>query len=281
MSDGATVVGPRELTSALARVSERLTYLRAGVGDVVTRRPGRDLAAGDVVAADELVGQPDQLIELIRHCGAQLGTDDDTVATSLFVQSYAYRVLTLAYACVTTSSLLPDSSASDVAVSLTRGRVSTLHYRRGGALAWADPQRDPAELFRDEALVAEVHHRVVTSIIDEHLGSLIETCRSRVRIGVRLLWGNVAASQAVALSTMEGLCGEWVQRFGEFAVAEAPPQMRGLGAFLLLRQDERRGWFWERTNCCLYDRLPGHVRCHDCSRTPLDERRAAFRASLG
>ena len=41
-----------------------------------------------------------------------------------------------------------------------------------------------------------------------------------------------------------------------------------------------RGWFWERTNCCLFDRLPGAVRCADCSRTPPAARRAAYREFL-
>ncbi len=116
--------------------------------------------------------------------------------------------------------------------------------------------------------------------IEEHLALLISATRSTVRVGELLLWCNVAASMAVAFRTMEGCLGDWVQGAVTFFIEHAPAPLQGLGSFLTLENGEHRGWFWERTNCCLYDRLPGNVRCADCSRTPSDARRAAYSASL-
>jgi hypothetical protein len=79
---------------------------------------------------------------------------------------------------------------------------------------------------------------------------------------------------------MQGCLGDDVEPIGERFFTLAPPEMRGLGSFLVVENGGRRGWFWERTNCCLFDRLPGGVRCADCSLTPTTERRAAYRESL-
>jgi ferric iron reductase protein FhuF len=116
--------------------------------------------------------------------------------------------------------------------------------------------------------------------LDHHLWPLLDTIRPRIRVGTRLLWGNVAASASVAFRTMEGCLGPWVQELGERFFQICPSELKGLGSFLLLEHEGRRGWFWERTNCCLYDRLPGNIRCSDCSRTPQELRRAAYQDSL-
>jgi len=56
--------------------------------------------------------------------------------------------------------------------------------------------------------------------------------------------------------------------------------MQGQGNFLSLAQAGRSGWYWERRNCCLNDRLPKSTRCGDCSLTPPDQRRATYLAGL-
>ncbi|HVA99752.1 MAG TPA: (2Fe-2S)-binding protein, partial [Acidimicrobiales bacterium] len=109
---------------------------------------------------------------------------------------------------------------------------------------------------------------------------LIDATRTHIRVGKRLLLGNVAASSAVAFRTMEGCLGPWVQELGETFFRSCPTELRGLGSFLSLEHGDRRGWYWERTNCCLYDRLPGKARCADCSRTPSEDRRRAYWDSL-
>jgi len=269
------------LSSVLASVQRSIPYLRATAQQVdVASAAQNSLDDGVYVACDALIGDPDWLRALIVQTGRQLGTDDPMVAASLFVQSYAYRVLTLAIACVTTSGVVPDSSASSMAIALKGGRVSLVAYTRPGVLAITTPDQPVSTSLVAEAQLATLFEAIHNRAIDLHLAPLIESTRSIIRVGERLLWGNVAASLAVAFRTMEGSLGDWVQEIGNYFVDHAPSQLGGLGSFLVLEHGGRRGWFWERTNCCLYDRLPGDVRCADCSRTPSETRRQAYRASL-
>jgi ferric iron reductase protein FhuF len=270
-----------QLNSALESVQRIIPYLRATAHEVDVVSAAQIVPdEGMYVACDALIGDPDRLKAVIEHTGHQLGTDDPMVAASLFVQSYSYRILTLAVACATTSGVLPNSSASSMAIALKGGRVSLVAYTRPQVLVVTAPEQSvPASLVTGAQLTSffNVLH---SQAIDHHLALLINSTRSTTRVGERLLWGNVAASLAVAFRTMEGSLGPWVQEVGNYFIDHAPARFRGLGSFLLLENRGRQGWFWERTNCCLYDRLPGDVRCSDCSRTPSQTRREAYRASL-
>ena len=269
------------LNSVLESVQRTIPYLRATAHEVkVVSAAPTVFEDGTYMACDGLIDDPEWLKAVIVHTGRQLGTEDPMVAASLFVQSYSYRVLTLAIACATTSGVVPDSSASAMAIALKGGRVSLVAYTKPEVLTiTASDQPVSMSLVGDtqlKTLFDVLHARA----IDDHLTHLIDATRSTIRVGERLLWGNVAASLAVACRTMEGSLGEWVQDVGTYFVDHAPARFQGLGSFLVLENAGRRGWFWERTNCCLYDRLPGDVRCADCSRTPSDTRRGAYRASL-
>ena len=270
-----------ELTRALETVQQIIPYLRATAHEVDVVSSGPTVPDdGIYITCDSLIGDADWLRAVIMDTGRQLGTEDPMVAASLFVQSYSYRVLTLALACATTSGVTPDSSASSMAIALKGGRVSLVAYTKPEVLVISARDQmvltPPVAEVQLESLFDFIHARA----IDDHLTHLIDATRSTIRIGERLLWGNVAASLAVAFRTMEGSLGDWVQDVGTYFVEHAPARFQGLGSFLTLENDGRRGWFWERTNCCLYDRLPGNVRCADCSRTPSDTRREAYRASL-
>jgi ferric iron reductase protein FhuF len=122
---------------------------------------------------------------------------------------------------------------------------------------------------------------ILATTVEAHLRALVASVRSEIRVGERLIWGNIAASASTAFRTMEGCLGRWVMPLGERFFELAPADLAGLGSFFLVERNGRHGWFWERTNCCLFDRLPGKIRCSDCSMTPRDERRAAYAASLG
>ncbi|HET9060540.1 MAG TPA: hypothetical protein VFN61_11510 [Acidimicrobiales bacterium] len=240
--------------------------------------PGGPLAAGDGLPGDghwlacaRLCDEPDWLAQLIRASGRQLGTDDDMVAASLFVQNYAYRVMMVAVACATAGGVVPGSRAADMGFTMARGRPHVVGYLEPRALLV--PLQAEAVRRVPEWLFAEA--------VANHLASLVDSVLSRFRVGRRLLWGNIASSTATAFRTMDGCLGAWVRPIGEAFFRDAPEVLRGHGAFLALEHGERSGWFWERTSCCLYDRLPGKLRCGDCSRTPAPERRSAYRASLG
>jgi hypothetical protein len=61
---------------------------------------------------------------------------------------------------------------------------------------------------------------------------------------------------------------------------QAQPWLAGLGSFEVVAEGGRDGWYWTRTNCCLYDRCEGAERCDDCSLTPATELEAARRSEL-
>ena len=269
------------LAEALADVERVIPYLRAtSMVTTEVKDSSRVPDDGTWMSSAELINDPEWLKMIITSTGHVLGTDDLTVATSLFIQSYSYRVLALAIACATTSGVVPNSSASAMAIGLKNGRVSYVGYTTSDALVLAKPRADLATALREPQRLSALLDYLERHAFDTHLVQLIDATRSTVRIGERLLWGNVAASLAIAFRTMEGSLGAWVQDLGTYVERHAAPRLHGLGSYLVLEHDGRHGWFWERTNCCLYDRLPGNVRCSDCSRTPLDLRRAAYRASL-
>jgi ferric iron reductase protein FhuF len=141
----------------------------------------------------------------------------------------------------------------------------------------------PRVLNTDAGTITDALRWVVDTAIGAHLGPLVDAVRTGlgIPVGRRLLWGNIAASAATAFRTMEGCLGPSVEPLGRRFFDLAPPELQGLGSFYLVEKGGRRGWFWERTNCCLIDRLPAGIRCADCSLTPTEQRRQAYRDSLG
>lgn len=269
------------LLEACERVTSTVPYLRSEVGDRSAYVDGPSATTdGGWIRCSDIVGDPSSLESVIRATGQQLGTDDPVVAASLFVQNYSYRVLTLAIACATVSGVVPDSAAASMAVSLTAGRPSTVAYTNPTVLVISEKSIEPSVALKDPAVVAAGFDFLIARGFDEHLKLLVAATRERIRIGERLLWGNIASSAAVAFRTMEGCLGSWVRDLGVQFFETCPTELQGLGSFFALEHAGRQGWYWERTNCCLYDRLPSNIRCGDCSRTPVEERRAAYQASL-
>lgn len=264
------------LGTALSEVSDAVSYLRAEVGDRPTVPKGATPAEETWLASSDLVNDPLWLAEVVAATAPRLGTSNQMVATSLFVQNYAYRVITLAVACATVSGVLPDSRHEHLAVCIKAGRPNSIAYLEPRILVMSN---DPETMLSAPGAGQRVIDDLVESAITGHLADLVASAHESVRIGQRLLWGNVAASCAVAFRTMEGLLGPWVRDVGERFMASTPEMMAGLGSFWLVEESGAHGWFWERSNCCLYDQLGG-VRCADCSKTPANERRAAYRRSL-
>lgn len=273
------------LRASLDHVAVLVPYLQAQVGRVPSLATGTapfENESGDVtwLPCHRLVDDPRWLAQAVRASGAVLGTDDPVVAASIFVLGYAYRVLTMAVACMTASGVIPDSSALAMDIGVSRGRPSRVAYAEPAVLMLAGPT-DPVHLvLSDQRRADEALAFLIDNAISNHLGSVIAAVRAEIRIGQRLLWGNVAASAATAFRTMEGCLGRWVEQLGTRFFELAPPALHHQGSYLAVERDGRHGWFWERTNCCLYDRLPGGVRCSDCSRTPEPLRRAAYEATL-
>ncbi len=262
----------KRLGAALAAVAEALPYLRAITGepaDVV--RPGEEVSDGRWFCCEELLGGPSWLGAVVRDSGRRLGAPGGTVAASLFVHGYAYRALTVALSCFFLGGVLPGSRPDEMAMALSKGRPALVAYRAPRALATGEWRSggggDALGAFVDDA-------------VEGHMRPLVSATLSCVRVGRRLLWGNIAASAAVAFRTMEGLLGAEVKPLGERFFALAPAELQGLGNFATIEHGGRSAWYWERRNCCLYDRLPGNVRCTDCSKTSPEERRAAYQMAL-
>ena len=273
--------GERFVVDALERVGGALPYLRAGTGPVAgAARPGTLAGDRQWMKCDELLANLDWLEATVRSSGRRLGTGSAAVAASLFVLGYSYRVVTLAISCMLMGGAIPSSDPQAFAVAMSSGRPSLVTYCEPRALVLSERRTPGPATFADRELVGEALGFIVGDAVEGHLRLLIEAVCSRVRVGHRLLWGNVAASSAVAFRTIEATLGEWVKPIGERFFEVAPSELQGQGNFLLLEHAGRSGWYWERRNCCLNDRLPKGIRCGDCSLTPPDQRRDAYLAGL-
>jgi hypothetical protein len=265
-------------------VADALPYLRALAGPpALVLSPGAQVEEGGWLNCEELLGDEAWLEATIRGTGRYLGTSSGAVTASLFVLGYSYRVLTLALACLLMGGALPDSRAGAMAVSLSNGRATLVAYRRPEVVLLDDEEDDGAPGpagYVGNALVTTAIGAMVEGAVEGHLRLLVDAVRSRFQIGRRLLWGNVAASAAFAFQAMEGLLGDRVKPLGEHFFLVAPQELQAQGAFVSLAQDGRRAWYWERTNCCLNDRLPEHIRCNNCSLVPVEQRRAQYLASV-
>jgi ferric iron reductase protein FhuF len=260
------------LAGALARVGQELPYLSALPGPPPSvLAPGTPPADREWWNCDELLADPGWLATVVKEAGRRLGARTGAVAASLFVQGYAYRVLTLAVCCLLMGGVLPASGPAELAMALSNGRPAFVAYRAPKALTVSEPVLEGAG-----ALLATL----VEDAVEGHMRLLVAATLSRFRVGRRLLWGDVAASAAVAFRTTEGLLGPAVKPLGERFFSLVPAEMKGQGKFFTLEHAGRSVWYWERRNCCLHYRLPSGARCADCSLTPAGERLAYYRAAL-
>lgn len=245
-----------DLQSVLDAVEARVSYMRAS-----TEAPPDD---GWIPCVDLLSGGP-LLADLIASTGEGRGTHDAQVAASLFAQAYAFRVAGVTLAAHALGLEVPSIRPEAMAVRIARHRPA--------AVAHLDPAPRAGEV---EALLDE--------LFTSHLVPLIAAVRGGVRIGERLLWGNVAASCAVAFRAVEGVSTDdqaVVRERGEQFFVAAEPWLKGLGEYITLRGAARDGWFWERTNCCLwYQAAADGGKCDDCSLLEPAERRGAWQQQI-
>lgn len=238
----AAVPPALSLAEVLASVETAVGYLR-----VATTVSGED--ADDWLSCSGLIADARRLADVIRSTMAGRGTQQESVAASLFVQSYAFRVGALVLAPYALGLAVPSCSPADTFIRLTR--------HRPGAVAVTDP--DVSE--------QSVEH-VVGALLGQHLAPLIGTTTSIITIGRRLLWGNVAASCATVFRAIDGSAGAdraEIQRRSDLFFAAADSWLKGLGGFETVRAEPVDHWRWQRTNCCLYYQCAGASKCDDCS----------------
>jgi len=215
---------------ALAAAQARVPHLRGRVG----------AAGAEDLPATRLVGDGDALLATVRSTGAGRGAPDDTVAASLFLQAYAYRVAGTTLACAAVAGAAPDPSAATVAVALARHRPAAVTYLAD--VTFAGPALD-------ERLFAG------------HLDRLVAATRARVALGERLVWGNVAAAVVAAARAVAGTAEDAAAAWAWFDawLATAPHGLAGLGT--------GGAGAYRRRTCCLWWKASGGGLCADC---PLD-----------
>lgn len=239
--------------AVLEAVTTAVSYLRASTG------PDRDGWLG----CDDLVADPEHLLAVVRATAAGRGTDEDDVATSLFVQAYAFRIASLGIGAWLLADRVLDLRPAVTAVVLGRHRPNAIGFRSLSLIDTADPLGGLLDV-----------------VLDGHLAPLVATAHRATRIGERLLWGNVAAACASSFGAFHGALPDRrgdIERRAERFLAAAPEALRRGGSFVSVGE----GWFWERTSCCLWYRTESGSRCEDCSLWSADERQARYRTAPG
>ena len=207
-----------------------------------------------------IVSDPAYLGSLVASTKVPLGTDRDDVATSLFVQGYAFRIATVAVGSWLLLDTVIATDPATTSISLGRGHPNAVLL-------------DPDSRMLPGGGIDDVH----AALIDGHLAPLVATAHESTKVGAALLWGNVAASCAAAFGAFAGAPGarraaiaDGVETF----FARARPELRAGGE--VVRVGDRFGW--KRTSCCLWYRTEGGFLCEDCSLRPESDHEARFAA---
>jgi ferric iron reductase protein FhuF len=234
------------LAEVLGAVSARVPYLR-----------GLAVAEGDDwQPCDGLASDRGTLVRVVAATKAGFGTDDDAVAASLFVQSYAFRVAGAALGAYALGLPVPRVRPAVTAVRIDKPRPT--------AVAYLDPRVDDAD-------ASQLAH----ALVDGHFAPFVAAVHAAFTVGERLLWGNVASSCAAVFRALEssGADAPAVRERAERFMAAAPA-FAGLGRFTVVRAAGREGWFWDRTSCCLWFRTASGQLCDNCSLVAAGELRA-------
>ena len=253
------------LLDVVAAVQERVSYLRCSSA---AQRADGWLPCSDLIADPRLLRTEIDATAAGRH------TSDAQVAASLYVQSYAFRLPSIAVAAYALGLPAPSTSPDVTAIRITRSRP--------GELAITDDRVDDV----DAATLA-------TNLFDDHLGPLIAAVRATTRVGERLLWGNVAASIATIFRAVQSIgprgdpavrdradeffaaAGRWLDGLGHWSILAVPDMLDPAAV----------GWYFDRTTCCLYyqtraGQTSGGSFCDDCSLNDPVAITAARRADL-
>ena len=250
------------LDVVLHEVADRVSYIRAE-----TRVPDD----GAWLACDALAAGGDAVHAAVDAGAQARGAGDRVVAASLFAQSYAFKVAAPALAAYAIGSPIPPVRPGELAVTLAKGRATGLAYRASLLM----PNDDVAAL--------------AETLLAGHLAPFLDAVRGDVRIGQRLLWGNVAASCAAAFRAVEGAArdrGDHDERAAVRARADrffaaADPWLEQPGRFEIVEHADHDGWYWTRTSCCLWFRVAaGGATCDDCSLLSADDLLAQRTAEL-
>lgn len=237
----------------VAEVVATVEYLRISTGPAAP--------AGDWLACEPLVSQPRHLLEVVRSTATARGTDDDAIATSLFVQGYAFRIASTAVGAWLVGGDVLDLDPAVTSIAIGRGRPNGVHL---------DP---PRAVEAAAGGVGGLHEHLV----DRHLSLLVGCAHASCRIGAPLLWGNVAAAIAASFGAFMDPLGDRrleIRSAAQHFFAGARPELARAGRVVPVGAR----WAWERSSCCLWYQTESGFMCEDCSLRTDEERRARYEA---
>ncbi|HEY4420160.1 MAG TPA: IucA/IucC family C-terminal-domain containing protein [Pseudonocardia sp.] len=246
---------PCTLDDVRAQVLAAVDYLR-----IAADAPAAD---GWMCCAD-LISAPERLVGVMHATAPGRGTQDDTVAASLFIQGYAFRLASLVLAPYALGLPSPSCDPRSVHIRIARNRPAGIAVT------------DHAVSVRPVASLAR-------ELFVEHLTPLIAATTGAIKVGSRLLWGNVAASTATLFRAIDGAAGadrDAVQRRASDLFDAAAPWLAGLGRYETQAEGDVSGWYWTRSNCCLWYQCSGGSKCDDCSLHSAAELTSIRRAQL-
>ncbi len=251
---------PTGLQTALDAARRCASTYRARVA------PGQattDLTLFRFGAAD--LGSPDSGLAMrliARHCelrGLPYGRD----GASLVFQRYAHRLCGIGVCSWTlTGGLLLDLRATNVATVIEG--VSPKETLLGAPGLWRGACVDD----------------LISVLIDEHLAPMIDSWREACTISARNLWGNIAASMALAVRRVATVIGVDAGLELGAAIERACPKLAGLGEYRVIEVDGRQGVFYDRRTCCHWHAARDGKYCSWCVHTPPDERLERYEAIL-
>ena len=229
-----------------------------------------DPVGDEWLSAERLVGEPEFLLAHVRATGAGRGAPDDAVAASLFVQGYAFRL-----GAATLAPLVVTGRGTVVAPAQAMIRITR---NRPGAIALLSPVERAVEL------------ELVLHPLLEHVGAMVTTLRSVVRVGERMLWGNVLSSFVTVLRAIEGETSDVRERhrirmFADNMAARVSAVHGPLGTFFVVSSGSVDTWQYQRTSCCLWYQSSECVKagiayCGDCSLLDINQRKTDLLAGL-
>jgi ferric iron reductase protein FhuF len=233
-------VEPGRLATAIAR---------AGAGN-----PLLGIGTGTGTPAASLIADRDTARGLVDAVGAWLGHPERRVPASLTVLGYAARLVGPTLAVLFREGILLDA------------RPARVHYAYAPRRGFTLTMPRPAGWHGSREVLLEAW---CGTVVDAHLGPVIEAVRAVVPVASGLLWGNVAS----------GLTGALAALAADGAVPLAACHETGLtlldhgplvGSGHL---DVHRGRLrFRRRSCCLFYRLDGGGTCGDCPLNPRGTR---------
>lgn len=245
-----TLAGTLEIAG---QIGERFPLLHSG------------LAGPDVLAADNLTDA--DIARGIADRGRDVGSDEDRVASVLFLQTYVYRVAAPMLAAWVLHGRIPDVSASNLVLRFNGiGRPQDVAMKTPRVYAL------PGDITRDAetVTVTDLTDAAIRVLLDGHLLPMTERLRQSRKMGLPLARGAVASQIGMALTFIDAQSAVPWQTTAQIAVeffertADLIAGQGRSGDMHYKQLGDREGVTFRRGTCCLVYRVPGKGYCGGC-----------------